>query len=86
MNICNSSTARQLFRKYFCSVKPVKLQYDVASVEYVAGLAAAKRTTPARIALGWLPAQKPWIVPIPGSKHAERMAGNAGVVEGPFTH
>ena len=41
-------------------------------------LARRKGTTPARIALAWLLHQKPWIVPIPGTKKVERLIENAG--------
>lgn len=44
-----------------------------------------KQTTPARVALAWLLAQKPWIVPIPGSKRIERIVENAGAVEVSFS-
>jgi len=37
-----------------------------------------KKTTPAQIALAWLLAQKPWIVPIPGTRRLERLEENIG--------
>ena len=37
-----------------------------------------KHATPAQIALAWLLAQKPWIVPIPGTKRLERLEENLG--------
>ena len=40
-----------------------------------------KHTTPAQIALAWLLAQKPWIVPIPGTRKLERLEENIGAVE-----
>ena len=46
-------------------------------VDHVAGLAAAKGATPGQIALAWLLAQQPWIVPIPGTRRRERLAENA---------
>lgn len=54
-------------------------------VDYVKALAESKHTTPARIALAWLLAQKPWIVPIPGTKHVERIAENIGADDITFT-
>ena len=54
-------------------------------VEYVESIARKKKTTPARIAIGWLLAQKPWIVPIPGSKHIERIQENIGGADTYFT-
>ncbi|MDQ2841153.1 MAG: aldo/keto reductase, partial [Acidobacteriota bacterium] len=41
-------------------------------------IAREKNATPAQIALGWLLAQKPWIVPIPGTRRLERLDENLG--------
>ncbi|KJQ52839.1 aldo/keto reductase [Microbacterium sp. SA39] len=49
-----------------------------ALVEHVAGLAAAKDASPGQIALAWLLARSPWIVPIPGTRRTARIAENAG--------
>jgi aryl-alcohol dehydrogenase-like predicted oxidoreductase len=49
-------------------------------VELLARIAAAHEATPAQIALAWLLAQKPWIVPIPGSRKLERLDENNGAV------
>jgi aryl-alcohol dehydrogenase-like predicted oxidoreductase len=43
-------------------------------------VAARKNATPAQIALAWLLAQKPWIVPIPGTRKLERLDENLGAV------
>ena len=40
-----------------------------------------EKATPAQIALAWLLAQKPWIVPIPGTRKLERLNENIGAVE-----
>lgn len=61
------------------------MQHNVALVEYVEDLARKKETTPARIAIGWLLAQKPWIVPIPGTKRIERIKENIGGADVCFT-
>ena len=47
-----------------------------ALVDRLSGIAARKRATPAQIALAWLLAQKPWIVPIPGTRKRERLEDN----------
>jgi len=47
-------------------------------VDHVAALAEAKGATPGQIALAWLLAQQPWIVPIPGTRRTARIAENAG--------
>jgi aryl-alcohol dehydrogenase-like predicted oxidoreductase len=49
-----------------------------ALVDVLAGIAARKQVTPAQLALAWLLAQKPWIVPIPGTTKLHRLEENAG--------
>jgi aryl-alcohol dehydrogenase-like predicted oxidoreductase len=51
---------------------------NMALVEQVGRIAARKQVTSAQIALAWLLAQKPWIVPIPGTTRLHRMQENAG--------
>ena len=55
-----------------------KANQDV--VELVKRIAGAKKVTPAQIALAWLLAQKPWIVPIPGTTKLHRLEENLGAV------
>lgn len=47
-------------------------------VDLLSAIAAEKKATPAQIALGWLLAQKPWIVPIPGTTKLHRLTENIG--------
>lgn len=49
-----------------------------ALVDVIGKFAARKRVTPAQVALGWLLAQKPWIVPIPGTTKLHRLEENIG--------
>lgn len=49
-----------------------------ALVDHVRALAESKDATPGQVALAWLLAQQPWIVPIPGTRRIERVAENAG--------
>ena len=51
-----------------------------ALVDLIGRFAQQKKTTPAQIALAWLLAQKPWIVPIPGTTKQHRLAENIGAV------
>jgi aryl-alcohol dehydrogenase-like predicted oxidoreductase len=51
-------------------------QANQALVDLLGEIAAGKDATPAQIALAWLLAQKPWIVPIPGTRRLERLAEN----------
>jgi aryl-alcohol dehydrogenase-like predicted oxidoreductase len=51
-----------------------------AMVDLLNSIAQRKRATPAQIALAWLLAQKPWIVPIPGTRRLERLDENIGAL------
>jgi len=59
---------------------PEAIKANRAVVELLEKLAAQKGGTPAQMALAWLLAQKPWIVPIPGSRKLERLDENIGAV------
>jgi len=50
-------------------------------VDLLRGVAERKGATPAQIALAWLLAQKPWIVPIPGTTKLERLEENLGALD-----
>src|SRR2546425_4101040 len=52
-----------------------------ALVDLLGKIAERKKATPAQIALAWLLAQKPWIVPIPGTRKLERLKENIGAAE-----
>ena len=58
---------------------------NLALVRLVKTWAERKNTTPARIALAWLLAQKPWIVPIPGTTQMAHMVDNIGAAEVTFS-
>jgi aryl-alcohol dehydrogenase-like predicted oxidoreductase len=64
---------------------PENLPHNLALVELVKRWAERKRATPAQIALAWLMAQKPWIVPIPGTTQMAHMLDNVGAAEVRFT-
>ena len=57
---------------------PEAIKANRVVVELLKKIAAQKGATPAQIALAWLLAQKPWIVPIPGSRKLERLEENIG--------
>jgi aryl-alcohol dehydrogenase-like predicted oxidoreductase len=54
---------------------------NLAFVEWLKAFAARKEATPAQIALAWLLAQKPWIVPIPGTTKPHRLEENLGAAQ-----
>jgi aryl-alcohol dehydrogenase-like predicted oxidoreductase len=56
-----------------------------ALVDHVAELARTKDATPGQVALAWLLAQQPWIVPIPGTRRIERIRENAGATAVPLS-
>lgn len=56
------------------------LKANQALVALIGSIASAKAVTPAQIALAWLLAQKPWIVPIPGTTKLDRLEENIGAV------
>jgi aryl-alcohol dehydrogenase-like predicted oxidoreductase len=58
--------------------QPKALKANRAVIDLLEKIAAQKGATPAQIALAWLLAQKPWIVPIPGSRKLERLDENLG--------
>jgi aryl-alcohol dehydrogenase-like predicted oxidoreductase len=50
-------------------------------VELLGRIAPRRHATPAQVALAWLLAQKPWIVPIPGTRQLDRLEENIGAVD-----
>jgi aryl-alcohol dehydrogenase-like predicted oxidoreductase len=64
---------------------PENLPHNLALVALVKSWAERKRATPAQIAIAWLMAQKPWIVPIPGSTQMPHMLENIGAADVQFT-
>jgi aryl-alcohol dehydrogenase-like predicted oxidoreductase len=60
---------------------PDALQNNQAVVDLLTGIAKRKGATPGQIALAWLLAQKPWIVPIPGTRKLHRLQENIGAAD-----
>jgi aryl-alcohol dehydrogenase-like predicted oxidoreductase len=60
---------------------PEARRANLAVVDMLRRMAERKKATPAQIALAWLLAQKPWIVPIPGTRKLERLEENLGAAE-----
>ncbi len=59
---------------------PEAIRANRVVVDLLERIAARKGATPAQVALAWLLAQKPWIVPIPGSRKVDRLDENIGAV------
>jgi aryl-alcohol dehydrogenase-like predicted oxidoreductase len=66
------------FRNNLPRFTPEARKANQALVDLLARIGKRKNATPAQIALAWLLAQKPWIVPIPGTRKLERLEENIG--------
>jgi pyridoxine 4-dehydrogenase len=73
-----TSFTKDDFRNIVPRFTPEARKANQVLVDQVATLARAKGVTPAQIALAWLLAQKPWIVPIPGTTKLHRLQENVG--------
>jgi aryl-alcohol dehydrogenase-like predicted oxidoreductase len=69
------------FRNIVPRFTPEARKANQALVELLSRVAEQKQATPAQIALAWLLAQKPWIVPIPGTTKRHRLEENIGAAE-----
>ncbi len=74
----STSFAQGDFRNTVPRFAPEARKTNQALVDRLAALAAARGVTPAQLALGWLLAQRPWIVPIPGTTKPHRLQENLG--------
>jgi len=68
------------FRSKLPRFAPDALKANQTMIELLGSIAAEKSATPAQIALAWLLAQKPWIVPIPGTTKLSRLDENLGAL------
>jgi aryl-alcohol dehydrogenase-like predicted oxidoreductase len=68
------------FRSTLPRFTPEALKANQALIDLLGEIAERKKATPAQIALAWLLAQKPWIVPIPGTTKLKRLEENIGSV------
>src|SRR5205823_3111590 len=66
------------FRSTLPRFTPEALKANQALIDLLGCIAERKKATPAQIALTWLLAQKPWIVPIPGTTKLNRLEENIG--------
>jgi aryl-alcohol dehydrogenase-like predicted oxidoreductase len=69
------------FRSILPRFTPEAMEKNQALVDLLKRIAAEKKATPAQIALAWLLAQKPWIVPIPGTTKLRRLEENLGALK-----
>ncbi|HEV2490884.1 MAG TPA: aldo/keto reductase [Candidatus Acidoferrales bacterium] len=76
----NTTFGSSDFRSALPRFTPEALKANQALIELLGGIARRKKATPAQIALAWLLARKPWIVPIPGTTKLNRLEENIGAV------
>lgn len=76
----NTTFDRSDFRNVVPRFTPEARKANQALVDLLRAIAERKKATPAQIALAWLLAQKPWIVPIPGTRKLQRLEENIGAV------
>jgi aryl-alcohol dehydrogenase-like predicted oxidoreductase len=74
----NTQFDKSDFRNSLPRFTPEARKANLALVNLIERVAQRKKATPAQIALAWLLAQRPWIVPIPGTRKLERLAENIG--------
>jgi aryl-alcohol dehydrogenase-like predicted oxidoreductase len=77
----NTTFVSSDFRNNLPRFTPEARKANQALVDRLREIAESKNATPAQIALAWLLAQKPWIVPIPGTTKLHRLEENLGAVE-----
>ena len=76
----NTNLASTDFRSTIPRFTPENRRANMALVDLLGAVAQRKGATPAQIALAWLLAQKPWIVPIPGTTKLHRLEENLGAI------
>jgi aryl-alcohol dehydrogenase-like predicted oxidoreductase len=76
----NTTFDKADFRNVVPRLTPEARKANRAVVDLIAKIAERKKATPAQIALAWLLAKKPWIVPIPGTTKLERLKENLGAL------
>ena len=81
----NTTFASDDFRNKLPRFTPQARKANQALVDLLGKIAKQKNATPAQIALAWLLARKPWIVPIPGTTRLERFEENIAAVSIPLT-
>jgi aryl-alcohol dehydrogenase-like predicted oxidoreductase len=69
------------FRSTVPRLNPENIKANMVFVDMIKAISARKNVTPAQLAIAWVMAQKPWIVPIPGTTKMERLIENTGAVD-----
>ena len=77
----DTQIAQNDFRSIIPRFAPAARAHNQSLVDLLRDIAEQKKATPAQIAIAWLLAQKPWIVPIPGTTKLHRLEENLGAAE-----
>ncbi len=77
----DSKIAENDFRKILPRFTPEAMEKNQALIDLIRRVADEKKATPAQVALAWLLAQKPWIVPIPGTTKLHRLEENLAAAD-----
>ena len=80
-NVQSTMDPRNDLRATFPRFSPIVMTNNRPIIELLKEFGARKGATPAQVALAWLMAQKPWIVPIPGTGNQAHLAENVGAVD-----
>jgi len=81
----NTTFNNKDFRSTVPRLSPENIKANLVFVDFIRQIAVRKNAAPAQVALAWLLAQKPWIVPIPGTTKLHRLEENLGSVSVEFT-
>ncbi|HLO60183.1 MAG TPA: aldo/keto reductase [Bacteroidales bacterium] len=73
------------FRSTVPRLSPENLKANLVFVDLIRDVAGRKKVTPAQVAIAWILAQKPWMVPIPGTTKMERLEENLGAASVEFS-
>ena len=73
------------FRRNLPLFYPENIKAHQGIIDFIRNMATAKNATPSQIALAWVLARRPWIVPIPGTTKLHRLEENVGAADVVFT-
>ncbi|MEO8895065.1 MAG: aldo/keto reductase, partial [Rhizomicrobium sp.] len=80
VNVQSTFDTKNDLRAAFPRFSPMVMQNIQPIIAFLTTFGARKNATPAQIALAWLMAQKPWIVPIPGTGNMDHLSENIGAI------
>lgn len=80
VNVQSTMDPQNDLRATFPRFSPIVMTNNQPIIEFLREFGASRGATPAQVALAWLLAQKPWIVPIPGTGNLEHLSENTGAV------